>query len=253
MAAANNSTQVSPPIAEKAPPFPVRRFTAEEYRRMVEDGLFSEVDYELVNGWLAPKNRHVFRQTTDGEIPALPVRRFTVAEYHRLMDIGVLAEGEKCELIEGWIVPMMSRNPQHDVVLELATDALRIVLPSGWRVRSHSAISGSQSEPEPDLAVVAGKPRDNLDAHPQAPNVALVVEVADSSLKRDRIEKAAAYARFGIAVYWVINLVDGKVEVYREPTPDGYALRDDYLRGDAVPLEVGGRALAPIAVNDLLP
>src|SRR5579862_9140639 len=85
-------------------------------------------------------------------IPPFPVRPFTVDEYHRMIDADVLDEGDAVELLEGWIVPKMPRNPPHDATIGLADDALRIRLPAGWHVRLQSAITTSDSEPEPDLA-----------------------------------------------------------------------------------------------------
>jgi Uma2 family endonuclease len=194
---------------------------------------------------------------TAWQVPSLPVRRFTVDEYHRMLQHGILADGEPFELLEGFIVPKMTRNPQHDIALELVDEALRGRLPGGWRLRIQSAITTDDSEPEPDLAVVRGDARSRGDRHPGPQDLGLVVEVADTSLAQDRQEKGRLYARAGIACYWIVNLVDRQVEVYTDPTGPGpspaYRQRHDFAAGDAVPLVLEGNEVTRIAVAEFLP
>jgi Uma2 family endonuclease len=185
------------------------------------------------------------------------VRRFSVGEYHRLIATGVLIEGEPLELLEGWIVYKMTRSPPHDVALGLAGDAIDGRLPTGWHVREQSAITTADSEPEPDLAVTRGARRDYNQRHPGPGDLALVVEVADSTLSLDRDDKARIYARAGIAVYWIINLVDRRVEAYTKPTgtdpAPAYRRRDDYGPADAIPLTLPGSPPLSNPVAELLP
>ncbi len=185
------------------------------------------------------------------------MRPFTVDEYHRLIEAGVLTEADPVELLEGWIVYKMTRNPPHDVALGLTGDALAARLPAGWHVREQSAVTTADSEPEPDLAVTRGVRRDYAARHPGPADLALVVEVAESSLDDDRDDKWRIYARAGIPVYWIVNVVDRRVEVYTDPTgPDpapGYRRRDDYGPGQAVPFALPGQPPAAIPVVDLLP
>src|SRR5882762_3647803 len=89
-------------------------------------------------------------------MPPLPVRRFTVAVYHRMIDVGLLTEDEPVELLEGWIVPKMPRNPPHDGTIQRINKRLGRCLPPGWDLRVQSAVTTADSEPEPDLAVVRG-------------------------------------------------------------------------------------------------
>jgi Uma2 family endonuclease len=191
------------------------------------------------------------------EPPPGPVKRFTVAEYHALIRTGVFVEGDPYELLEGWIAPKMTRNPPHDVAIELLDAALRPLLPRGRRIRIQSAITTGDSEPEPDLAVVHGVPRDYLGHHPGPTEIALLVEVAEASLDRDRHWNARIYARAGIATYWLINLVEDRVEVFTDPTgPDAsprYRQTRILARGDALALEIAGQAIGELAVADLLP
>jgi Uma2 family endonuclease len=189
--------------------------------------------------------------------PPYPMHQFSVDEYHRMIQTGILTEDDAVELLEGWIVPKMPRNPPHDGTIQIATEVLRQRLPSGWQVRVQSALTTGDSEPEPDLAIVRGDTRTYLSRHPGPQDTALVVEVADSSLNRDRQDKGRLYARASIVCYWIINLVDEQVEVYTAPSgPDanpGYRQRQDYDVQSAVPLMIDGQDRGPVPVRDLLP
>lgn len=188
------------------------------------------------------------------EPPPVPVRRFSVEEYHRLILDGYFGEDERVELLEGWIVPKMTRNPAHDVAIDLAQEVLRGLVPEGWRVRGQSAVTMPDSEPEPDLAVVRGRARDYRDRHPGPDDMALVVEVADSSLGRDRGLKRKIYARAGVPAYWIVNLVDRTVEVYSEPEESGaYRQRRDYRAGERLPVVLDGQVVGEVDPEALLP
>src|SRR5205823_2588074 len=105
-------------------------------------------------------------------------------------------------------------------------------LPPDWSLRIQSAITLSDSEPEPDLAVVRGDERRYAAHHPRPADVGLLIEVADSTLLGDRADKGRIYARAGIAIYWIVNLIDRQVEVYSAPSGSGdssaYGQRTDY-------------------------
>ncbi len=189
--------------------------------------------------------------------PPFPVRRFTVDEYHWMIDAGFFVENENFELLEGWIVPEMTRNPPHDVAIGVTQVALQGLLPPGWALRVQSAITTDDSEPEPDIAVVRGSLRDYVNHHPGPAEIGLLVESSDASLERDREVKAPLYARARIPVYWILNLVDMRIEVYSDPSGPGlepsYRRRQDYGPDEAVPLVLDGQEIAQIAVRDLLP
>jgi Uma2 family endonuclease len=178
-----------------------------------------------------------------------------VAEYRQLAGAGVLNENDRVELLEGWIVPKMIHNPPHDSAIESVDHALRSHVPEGWRLRIQSAITTDDSEPEPDIAIVRGSIRQHAAQHPGPSDIGLLVEVADTSLERDRM-KCGLYARAGIPVYWIVNLVESKVEVYSDPSgrvdQPRYGQRHDYGFDDSVPLIIEGRHLALIAVHHLL-
>lgn len=190
-------------------------------------------------------------------VSPLPVRKFSVDEYHRLIETGTLKSGDPYELLEGWIVQRMSRNTPHETSLVLTADIIRVLIPDGYHVRVQSAITLSDSEPEPDVVVVRGGPRDYPVDLPSPPNIPLVVEIADSSLQHDRVVKGRIYARAGIPVYWVVNLVDMQVEVYGDPTGDvanpEYRQRVDYRAGQSAPLVIDGSSVGTIAADDILP
>lgn len=192
-----------------------------------------------------------------GALPEVPVRRFTVEEYHRMLAAGILQEDEPIELLEGLLVPKMTRNPPHDLALGLLEDAINRCLPSGWFRRGQSAVTTTDSEPEPDLAVVRGQRRDYTQRHPKPQDVGLAVEVADSGLDRDRNIKGRVYARSGIPIYWIVNVPDRQIEVYTNPTgptaDPSYTRQEIYRAGDLVPLVLDGQEVARIAVVDLLP
>ncbi len=149
-------------------------------------------------------------------IPPVRARRFTRAEYDRFVETGILGEDDRVELLDGQLVVCEPQGSRHASVVVRARAALERAFGRGYHVRDHSPVAlDDVSEPEPDLAVVGGDALDYRDAHPSAP--LLVVEVADTSLGRDRLVKAALYARAGIREYWIINLVEGVLEVYRGP------------------------------------
>lgn len=184
-------------------------------------------------------------------------RRWTRAEYDRLIEVGVFHPGEPVELLGGELIVSEPQGSAHYTAILLVEDALRAALGSGWLVRTQGPVAlDAESEPEPDLTVVPGGARDYSREHPSRP--ALVVEVAESSLSRDREHKGSLYARARVDDYWILNLVDRVLEVYRRPIPDPsalfgwrYAAKEVWGPESSVaPLAAPG---APILVSDLLP
>ncbi len=180
-------------------------------------------------------------------MPPFPVRRFSVDEYHRMIDAGILTENDPVELLEGWITPKMPRNPPHAATITQADKKISKSLPDGWHTRVQMAITTADSQPEPDLVVALGEPSAYFSRHPEARDIALLVEVSNSALVHDRSVKGRIYAREAIPVYWIINLVDRVVEVYTDPTgptaSPGYRQRQDYTVNDTIPLPLGGQVL----------
>ena len=173
--------------------------------------------------------------------------RWTCAEFHRFGDMGVF-EGRRAMLIDGVILEEGPMNPPHAITLGLVGEAIRTAFGTGWRIRSRSPlVLGQDLDPEPDLAVVPGTPRDYM-GHPTTAD--LVVEVSDSSLDFDTNEKRLLYARAGIRDYWVVDINGLELLVYRDPQAGDYATRQAFGPADAVsPLAV---PTATVRVADLL-
>jgi Uma2 family endonuclease len=188
--------------------------------------------------------------------PQNPLHQFSVDEYHQMIRTGILDETDRVELLEGYVVDKMPHNPPHDGTIQLVQERLASRIPAGWCIRIQSAVTLSDSEPEPDLVVARGTSRTYLVHHPGPADVALVVEVADSSLSRDR-DKARIYARADMALYWIINLLDRQVAEYAQPSGPtalpAYALPTTYRGGDKIRLVLDGITLGDLAVADLLP
>jgi len=184
-------------------------------------------------------------------------KRWTRIEYERLMDAGVFRPGEPIELIGGGLIVSEPQGSHHFTAVRRATTTLEAAFGPAWEVRPQGPIAlDDDSEPEPDVAVVPGAIDDYREAHPS--RAALLVEVAESSLVLDREHKGSLYARTGIADYWILNLVDRVLEVFREPARDDsapfgwcYARREVFDASASVtPLEAPG---ARVRVVDLLP
>ena len=185
------------------------------------------------------------------------LHRFTRRDYERLIDHGFLDEDDPIELIDGLLLVKEPQSSPHRTAVLLAAQALERAFGTGWFVQTQSPIIlGDRSEPEPDISVVRGSPRDYVTTHPTRPE--LVVEVAQSGLRIARRRKASAYARGGIGDYWIVNLADRVLEVHREPARPGPALRHwGYL---AITMLDATAAISPLAapsasirVADLLP
>lgn len=183
-------------------------------------------------------------------------RRFSVDEYHRMIRGGILATGEPYELLEGYMVQKMSRGPTHDDVMDRLDGVLPSLVPADWFVRSQRAVTLGDSEPEPDYAVVRGPRGRYRNAHPLPADVGLLVEVSDSSLGIDVDDKTRIYARAGIAVYWVVNIPDRRIEVFTDPDPSAdppaYRARRLHHPGDNVQVTLDGTTVGSIAVSDML-
>src|SRR5262245_14165587 len=191
------------------------------------------------------------------EADVAPKRRWTRAEYGHLIEVGVFRPEERLELLGGELIVSEPQNSAHYTTIGLLEDALRAALPQGWLVRSQGPIElDDDSEPEPDIAVTFGNRRSYSRCHPAQP--ALVVEVAESRLGFDRDHKGSLYARARLEEYWIVNLIDRVLEVYRQPVPDPaapfgwrYASKETLSAESTV--ELLAVPSARILVSDLLP
>jgi len=193
------------------------------------------------------------------DVNASPIRarRWTRAEYYRLDELGIFHPTERLELVGGQIVVKERQSPRHATAIRLAREAFEAAFGPGWDVRTRGPITlDEESEPEPDIAVVPGGPRDYLAAHPSCPP--LVLEVAEATVVFDRDNKGGLYARARIPDYWVVNLIDSALEVYRDPvidadTPYGWRYASPAILGPGDHVTPLAAPSARIAVSDLLP
>jgi Uma2 family endonuclease len=176
--------------------------------------------------------------------------RWTRERYDRMVEAGVLGPETHVQLIDGEVIQMTPQGSRHAAVLRLVRRALERVVPAGREVITQLPLAlDDTSEPEPDVAIVQGDPRQNLAEHPHT--ALLVVEVSDSTLALDRTRKQRIYARNAIPEYWILNLAEAALEVHRNPQGDAYAARSILEPGDPVaPLACPGHS---IPVADLLP
>jgi Uma2 family endonuclease len=152
------------------------------------------------------------------------LKRWTVQDYHRMSELGILDPNERTELISGQVTLMAAKGTSHVTALRLLAMTLDALLPKqDVFVSTQDLIQlDNFSEPEPDLAIVKGAISDYAERHPRPDDVDLVVEVADSTLKQDCEIKDKLYARANIAEYWVLDLKNRQLHIFREPTPTGY-------------------------------
>ena len=165
-------------------------------------------------------------------------KRFTIDEYHRLADLGFFGEDDRVELIRGEIMQMAAKGTAHttccrNLLRELAGQA---------ELQCQDPITlSSNSEPEPDFAILRTRADNYLSAHPNPSDVLLVIEIADSSLSYDQEVKLLLYAEAGISDYWIFNLVENHLETYSEPYQElqgsfGYSVKRIILPNKAIAL-----------------
>lgn len=181
-----------------------------------------------------------------------PIRthRWTRQQYEKMVEVGVLTDDDRVELLNGSIVSMSPQNSQHATAVTLCRRVLEAACGDDYFVRTQAPLAlGPHSEPEPDLALIAGTASDFWDEHPS--RAALVVEVADTSLEKDREHKRRLYAEHGIAEYWILNLEALQVEVYRSPSGDDYGQKRTLHAEDD--LQPAAAPCSSLSVSQLLP
>lgn len=191
--------------------------------------------------------------------PVAPIARayqFSPKQYERMSESGILPASERVELLDGWVIQKMTQHPPHAGTIGLLLPLLLPLLPKGFSLRCQLPIALARSRPEPDLALVRGPAAQYLQRHPRPSDIALIIEVADSSLLEDRRYKGTLYARAKLPEFWLINLVEGRVEVFAQPKggrSPSFGSQHDYLRGEAVPFTLDGKEIARLPVADLCP
>ena len=182
-------------------------------------------------------------------------RRWTTAEYYHMGELG-LFDDERVELLDGEIWTLPPQKTPHFSAIRRTVDALEIAFGEDFDFRQQAPMTLEDgTEPEPDVLVVPG-PWQNYEGHHPVPSeVSLLVEVSDATLRKDQDEKLRTYARAGIADYWIVNLVNRQLEVYRDPAPmsggHGYKIVQTLFDGDSIaPLSAPS---GTVAVANLFP
>lgn len=179
----------------------------------------------------------------------LPRHRFNRVQYERMTEAGVFGPEDRLELLDGEIIDRAPQKSRHATAVTLVAEVLRTLFGPGATVRVQLPFClDDNSEPEPDVAVVPGNPRDYRDAHPS--RARLICEVSDTTLAYDRGRKLAAYARAGIPEYWILDLTAETLEVCRKPEHSGYAQRWNVAAEGRISAEGSAQN---ILVKDLLP
>jgi Uma2 family endonuclease len=247
------------------------RLSVDQYHAIGDAVILDEDDpVELLEGWLVCKYGP-FEAPTSRILPPPDMSpaeeelgltlawiwRFSVDQYQAMIRAEILTEEDPVELLGGWLIRKMTQKPEHSVIVDLVRDALASRLSRPWYVRIQAPITLPEGEPAPDVVLARGARRDYLQRHPGPDDIVLVVEIAGTSLARDRGVKKQMYAQAGIPVYWIVNLVEQQIEVYSEPTnsdttPD-YRHRRDYGPEETVPMVIEGVDVGQLAVRELLP
>ena len=189
-------------------------------------------------------------RTRKQAVPSVSPSPITLDEFARMPEY----DDNRVELIDGYIVRRDEMKPAHSGATECLRRRLGDVIPAAWYVREDKPVRIPEwTEPLPDLAVVRGDFRSYLVRHPEPADVAMIVEVSDTSLARDRGEKWDNYAKAAIPVYWIVNLVDSQVEVYTKPAEGRYSVKQVYKPGEDVPVTIDGDEVGRIAVSDIFP
>jgi Uma2 family endonuclease len=188
-------------------------------------------------------------QTTEAPFT---VRLWTIEEYHHIVEAGIFHPEERVELIAGQIIRMSAKGTAHTAAVRRTARVLRHLLENQAEVYTQDPIQlDDSSEPEPDIAVVRIDSLDYADHHPTPLEVYLIIEVADSSLRYDCEPKAKAYAQSGIADYWVLDVNERKLHVFREPTQEGY--QSEVILSEEASLSPLQFPTLVIALQDMLP
>ena len=195
--------------------------------------------------------------TDDAGLSLDSLYRLTVEQYHALAREGILTDDDPVELLEGLLVCKMTKYRPHTMATGLLRDALAEIVALEYYVDAQEPVTTSDSEPEPDLLVVRGTRRDYTDRQPGPDEVVMVVEVADTTLRRDRGVKKRIYAAAGLPTYWIVNLKERQIEVYTGPTGrtkrPTYTQRQDYRPEETIPVVIDNTEVGRIRVQEVLP
>lgn len=222
----------------------VKRLTVEQYHAMQDHAVLLDGDpVELLEGVLYRKDVESFY-------------RLSVQQYHKMIRMGIVDADDRVELLEGILIAKMPKNPSHALCLRLIGRILESLLSAKYHLITQDPLTTRESEPEPDACIVRGEIRAFTSKHPGPKDVAVVFEVSDTTLARDRGIKKRVYAKAGIAEYWIVNLKDECVEVYSSPVAGrepSYRSSKTYGKKESVPVVLDGKELGRVSVKEILP
>jgi hypothetical protein len=187
-----------------------------------------------------------------------PPHRMTIERYEKMVEAGVYGAKDPAFLWKGMLVEKMPKGRPHSYSSMCLYRLPCLLIPEIWHIEHECPLAiGEDSMPGPDLMVVRGSLRDYLRRVPTARDVAMVVEVADSSVAQDSVSKFREYAADGVPIYWIVNLVNRRIEIYGNPsgpaeTPS-YRERHESGPDDEVPVILEGREVGRIAAKEILP
>lgn len=188
----------------------------------------------------------------------LPMKSFSIEEYHRMIDNGSVTTSNRMELLHGLLVYKKPQNFPHSTSSRKAEKRLKEMLGHLWEMNVGKPVSfpDEGSELEPDIAIIRGPEDRYLERHPLPEDVVFIVEVSNSSLSYDQGDKLETYARSGIPVYWIVNLIDRQIEVYTKPVrgeKPSYSEKTIFKPGEEVPVVLDGQKRGTIAVSEVIP
>ncbi len=249
-------------------PIPIDRLypiSLDLYHKMAESGLITKDDkVVLLDGLLVKK--YAPPSSSREPWPAADIwperlYRMTTEVYHDMAAHGLLSPHDKVELLNGLLVKKMTRGAPHVTVTQRLVDTLNDFALKGWYVRKEDPITlpdgsdGGGSEPEPDVVVARGRRDDYEDHHPGPEDVALVVEVARSSVREDRAA-LPVYAWAGIPVAWIVNQNEKQIEIYSRPTGPSHQARYQevaiFTETDEIPVVIDNREIGRVSVKTIL-
>ncbi|NEP74627.1 MAG: Uma2 family endonuclease [Okeania sp. SIO2G4] len=165
-------------------------------------------------------------------------RLFTVDQYYKMLEAGVLTENERVELIRGEIVKMSPIGIHHANCVDNLTELFILSLAKTVTVRVQNPVRlNDNSEPEPDIALLQRRQGFRRTQHPQPEDIFLLIEVSDTTVKYDQEVKIPLYAENNIVEVWLVNLTEECLEVYRQPTANGYEIVQTFQRGETVEIQ----------------
>ena len=232
----------------------IYRLNVKQYLKIIGSGILpGGARVELLGGLILDNRRRSRTPSASGLVPY----RLSARQYEAMIIAGVFPEGAHVELLGGLLVDKMSKNPPHSIASGQARDLLATIVPAGWFVDEAKAIEiARRSRPEPDVIVVRGRRHDYRIRPPGPSELAIVIEVSDSTYFKDRGAKWWRYAAARILIYWIVNIPKRQIEVYSDSTGRGrmaaYRACTVYGEDAEVPVMIDGRECGRIAVRDLL-